>query len=1157
MFALFILTSSSAMAFKTYTIPPFKSPPTPSQLSRGCYDKTTHSFYIFGGIDESGSLLNSLSSFDLNSKSWHSYSMLSEEWPQGRKNHMCFVDDDERKLFIFGGENEKIFLNDLWAFSLSSLMWSRVQTSGTTPPPISGFAFTRYIHDNSWKVALTLGQEMRDSFADVYILDVKTLTWTKLLAKGQVPRVNSSAGIVYHSGSLYGLGGYVRATYPQMDLHTDLYKFDLKTSTWSIVQTQNIAYNVCDFGVMVFEGVLYKFFGYNSNDTGNHNLCSKIDLKATNPVWQDVDFVRLNNLTYPMMPIDCFAFDYSGSKAWFVTGWTMIRLRNDVIEADLTSSPVTLTAVTYDFTSPTARKEHKMVNIGESLYMFGGVNEKGYLGDFWKFDTELEKWSYTEVKGTVPSPRAGYSMCTANGNLYLYGGVGNLGLLNDMFVYEYFTNEWSEITTLVMPPARRNACMLCSFPKFYIMGGNTINGLSKEIWELNLQTLTSVVVEPNHSFDFSPFAYANCFGEVLGDDYVIYLGKGETYAQTPIDTISKLSVKHQILNLIETDRPLNKVASFKIGDLYIEAGGEAWGFSSYDNVTMFDISTSSTRNIGSLPQKIYNAAFCYFKSSLYIHGGLISTGNMYLDVSPIDSFYRLEFRENCNDFCDFKCSPGTYYTGSKCALCPVGSYAEDYGSVYCIKCPKGTFSNHLGASSSRQCSPCPHGSYASAEGSSECKTCSAGYDCPVGSTYPSTNFSITEGVTSVQPSLYTSEEGDFGLALTILIGFLGGMAGLAVIFYAADYMDARKFFIKLDLYSKLHNHVINDVMYLRASPIGGLFSMFFIFAAIAFVTLSLISFTITNIVEQKALVPLVSLQEDYKVIDGFVNVTTEFGSYGGSCVKEGTTCDPKIQRTVVGVSGTVEDLACYAFDDSCFVVMFCSDCEIDPEVVISYELTEDNSFAEYIVVNITCSSSIPNEISSVRQTIKPESTKVFRGPQPSELDFEVTSSIFISESAQWPSKETGFHVASIGRASKGSQSYIYELRNTTGLKLILTFKQNSAALMTKRLLKESFLQLFSAVLGSVFGLMSAFGSAMGFIEKHYEILNSKFYRQFAIATKKRSMSYYLRSTKHLSPKLLATKEKACDVTGNSDTVRTSDQMIKLEAVNTRVNSDSF
>lgn len=55
----------------------------------------------------------------------------------------------------------------------------------------------------------------------------------------------------------------------------------------------------------------------------------------------------------------------------------------------------------------------------------------------------------------------------------------------------------------------------------------------------------------------------------------------------------------------------------------------------------------------------------------------------------------------------------------------------------------------------------------------------------------------------------------------------------------------------------------------------------------------------------------------------------------------------------------------------------------------------------------------------------------------------------------------------------------------------MTFKQNSAALMTKRIVNQEIIQFISSMIGTVFGLLSAFGGSMAIIEKHLINLREK------------------------------------------------------------------
>jgi hypothetical protein len=80
-------------------------------------------------------------------------------------------------------------------------------------------------------------------------------------------------------------------------------------------------------------------------------------------------------------------------------------------------------------------------------------------------------------------------------------------------------------------------------------------------------------------------------------------------------------------------------------------------------------------------------------------------------------------------------------------------------------------------------------------------------------------------------------------------------------------------------------------------------------------------------------------------------------------------------------------------------------------------MKEALSYASFLSVNLTSSSSIPNEFSSVFIPVNPNSKELLlRGTDPTIVYYSLTPSvifmkIFTSQSSEWPSSETGYHIA--------------------------------------------------------------------------------------------------------------------------------------------------
>jgi hypothetical protein len=607
-------------------------------------------------------------------------------------------------------------------------------------------------------------------------------------------------------------------------------------------------------------------------------------------------------------------------------------------------------------------------------------------------------------------------------------------LLQDFFFYESYTNNWREIEGIQMPSGRKGACMVCDFPIIYIIGGITTNGYQNEIWEVNLDINEAALLEIVGEPALQPTAFAYC---KRGDFYgigVIYIANGESTDGFPSNLVYAFITEFQDIYEVSFQPSATKCAVAIVDDRVITIGGDFYGSFSLRSVYENNLSTYEERRLEDAPENISRAAYCYFKSSIYVHGGTSTNGRKHRTSISTRTMLRFELNENCQDGCNYPCSPGTYFSGYACKICPAGTYQPDYGASSCIECPAGTASKKKGVVSSRQCFPCSKGTFASMPGSQICLSCISGLVCHVGSSYPLEKINEKEDLSSIQPKLYSSDAGMVAYA-TFIIAVLCSLFGLTMILlYKTKELNVISTLIKVDLFDEKHNYLTeltDEIMYLRKTPIGGLFSVLFLLAAVAFIVISVITFSLDNIVEQKALVPLVSLEEDYSQFKGDFNITTEFGSYGGQCTSEGNSCHYEILDYIVGIQSSSLELVCYKYNSACLVTLICKGCEIDPEVKILYLLSEYQSYAEYIKVNVTSSSSIPDEVSSIERTLFVSGDQIFRGPDASKLNFEMTSSvrpsqIFESDSPKWTSRETGFHIAASNLPVPGSKSYIYE-----------------------------------------------------------------------------------------------------------------------------------
>lgn len=842
--------------------------------------------------------------------------------------------------------------------------------------------------------------------------------------------------MVYHSGHLYLFGGR------DLNLTNDdrLYRYDMVAKTWVGITTENTPTLRTLFGVTVYDGYMYVLPGWDENAETDIMDIKRISLASTTLTkytWETVD-VDLEAASLAMFPRDSYAYASNNTLVYFACGYTESGLSNDIIELDLSKKPLTFKRLSVSSQSPSARKNHSAHIIGNKAYLFGGDGgEDGKFNDMWTFNIETEIWSQEKLIGDLPTPRSGYASCSVGDRIYYFGGEGDSQLYRDFYIFDTQSNSFTELDDIDWPTARKNACMLCNFPVFGIFGGVTVNGYQNDMYYINTRDNTINQISNNDPQGPEPRSHMKCFssprieGGKTKMEYQVVLG--ESFGETPQDSVFNFNPATSTWNKIADIDGKSQAAVIKIDDRLLIAGGERWGLEWENYVSMLDIACESCGEVklGELTRPIYNGAYFYVKSTLFMHGGGNSIGKKFRPLVPSSKFMRLEMNENCESTgCDWSCSPGTYYINGICVLCEEGSYNEQYGQPTCKKCPAGTASNSRGNSSSRQCYPCTEGYYSASEGSRLCYACPYGYNCFIGATTPTLRFNKASEILSEQPENYTtdiSKAADINRQIQIAIGLLGFV--FIVTYLVLD--DKRRYLAHLDLYTKQHNHFVDEVMFVRAKPIGGLFSLLFLLVAVMLILISLVIFSIANIEESKALVPLVTLEKDFEEFIGEVKVTLKFESYKGACGDEDEgKCPSEILIDSQYIVGSIST-SCSKADDVCTLLWKCDSCQITTGARINYEMQDIDGFSDRIVANVTSFSSIPGEYSSIDQSIASTYNSVFRGPDESEFYFEMTPSVsprqaFTSDTSEWETDLTGYHVAATQSFEAGSVTLVSE-----------------------------------------------------------------------------------------------------------------------------------
>ncbi|PNW86136.1 hypothetical protein CHLRE_02g074650v5 [Chlamydomonas reinhardtii] len=184
--------------------------------------------------------------------------------PPARGGHTATLIGD--KVWVFGGEDgSRRALADVFVLDLASLTWSTPEVSGKAPPPRSASCAT--VYQDRYLVAFG-GGSVATCYSDVHVLDTETLTWSQPAQAGA--KVSPRAG---HSGAVLGDIWYIVGGGNNVKGCADLLAADLaalptsNTLTWHVVTSVAIRDPLSSEGislVMVQQPrVLVAFGGYN------------------------------------------------------------------------------------------------------------------------------------------------------------------------------------------------------------------------------------------------------------------------------------------------------------------------------------------------------------------------------------------------------------------------------------------------------------------------------------------------------------------------------------------------------------------------------------------------------------------------------------------------------------------------------------------------------------------------------------------------------------------------------------------------------------------------------------------------------------------------------------------------------------------------------
>ncbi|VAH97441.1 unnamed protein product [Triticum turgidum subsp. durum] len=313
--------------------------------------------------------------------------------------------------------------------------WTALSVSGQRPKP-------RYEHGATVlqdKMYIFGGNHNGRYLSDLQVLDLKSLTWSKIDAKLQAgtsdsaktAQVSPCAGhsLISCGNKFFSVAGHTKDPSDSITVK----EFDPHTCTWSIVKAYGKPPVSRGGQSVTLVGTTLVVFGGEDAKRCLLNDLHILDLETM--TWDDVDAIG---------------------------------------------------------TPPAPRSDHVAAcHADRYLLIFGGGSHATCFNDLHVLDLQTMEWSRPKQQGPIPSPRAGHAGATVGENWYIVGGGNNKSGVSETLVLNMSTLAWSVVSTVEgrVPLASEGMTLLYSnySGEDYLISFGGYNGrYSNEVYALKL-----------------------------------------------------------------------------------------------------------------------------------------------------------------------------------------------------------------------------------------------------------------------------------------------------------------------------------------------------------------------------------------------------------------------------------------------------------------------------------------------------------------------------------------------------------------------------------------------------------------------------------------------------------------------------------------------
>jgi N-acetylneuraminic acid mutarotase len=195
------------------------------------WDSNDGKVYLFGGQNQT-TYFNDIWGYDSKSDAWI-YLGPPGTLPPARSGCMMAYDSPGRRVILFGGASYPAGCSsETWAFDGGTSAWTNLNPSGTLPP--ARYQGAMVYDANSGRVILFGGTDGSTSLNDTWAYDPVANAWTDLSPSGALPPARSMFGMAYDSSKerVVVFGG-LNSTPTSATYLNDLWAYDAAANAWT------------------------------------------------------------------------------------------------------------------------------------------------------------------------------------------------------------------------------------------------------------------------------------------------------------------------------------------------------------------------------------------------------------------------------------------------------------------------------------------------------------------------------------------------------------------------------------------------------------------------------------------------------------------------------------------------------------------------------------------------------------------------------------------------------------------------------------------------------------------------------------------------------------------------------------------------------------